>query len=352
MFKVLFLTRGSGMGHATRDMLIAQELQRLRPDVEIRFASYADGVKALRIHGIDAIDLRLPPMGNIHERIPCIGKLLREHAPDMVIADEELFALPLCRVFDIPVVFITNWLATEETVSYTALLLNAERIIVTDMEDSFMPPVWLEKSIDFVGPVCRLEDISEDKHSLRQQLGLDPNRRLVLITAGGSDVSDVVYFGMCAYALARIREPIQVIAVAGAWYRLLEPMQYAWAASIQFTDYIPQLTRYIVASDFVMTRGGHSTLWELALHGIPSICIPHLRIVDPLNEHYAFTMQRRGTTIVIPERDLNVEMLSAKCEMLLGDETVYRSMCQAGLRYREHIGTVKAAEAIAAHLPS
>ncbi len=271
MFKVLFLTRGSGMGHATRDMLIAQELQRLRPDVEIRFASYADGVKALRIHGIDAIDLRLPPMGNIHERIPCIGKLLREHPPDMVIADEELFALPLCRVFDIPVVFITNWLATEETVSYISLLLNAEHIIVTDMEDSFMPPVWLEN---------------------------------------------------------------------------------AWAASIHFTDYIPQLTRYIVASDFVMTRGGHSTLWELALHGIPSICIPHPRIVDPLNEHYAFTMQRRGTTIVIPERDLNVEMLSAKCEMLLRDEPVYSSICQAGLRYREYIGTGKAAEAIAAHLPS
>lgn len=352
MSTVLYLTRGSGMGHATRDMLIAQELKRLRPDAEIRFASYADGVKALRIHGIEAIDLMLPPMGNIHERIPRIGKLLREQAPALVVADEELFALPLCRIFDIPVVFITNWLATEETVSYISLLLNAERIIVTDMEDSFMPPVWLEKSIEFVGPVCRLEETTEDKRSLRQQLGLDPNRRLVLITAGGSDVSDVVYFGMCAYALARIREPIQVIAVAGAWYRLLEPMQYAWAASIQFTDYIPQLTRYIVASDFVLTRGGHSTLWELALHGIPSICIPHPRLVDPLNEYYAFTMQRRGTTIVLPERDLNVEMLSAKCEMLLRDETVYRAMSQAGLGYREHIGTGKAAETIAACLPS
>jgi UDP-N-acetylglucosamine:LPS N-acetylglucosamine transferase len=352
MFTVLFLTRGSGMGHAARDMLVAQELKRLRPDAEIRFASYADGVKALRMHGIDVIDLMLPPMGNIHERIPRIGKLLREHAPALVVSDEELFALPLCHVFDIPAVFITNWLATEETVSYISLLLNAERIIVTDIEDSFMPPVWLEKLVEFVGPVCRLEAITEDKRSLRQQLGLDPNRRLVLITAGGSDVSDVVYFGMCAYALARIKEPLQVIAVAGPWYKMLEPMQYAWTTSIQFTDYIPQLTRYIAASDFVLTRGGHSTLWELALHGIPSICIPHPRLVDPLNEYYAFTMQRRGTTIVLPERELNVEMLLAKCENLLQDKATYQSMSQTGLTYRERVGTRKAAEAIASYLPS
>jgi len=349
---VLFLTRGSGMGHAVRDMLLAQELNRLRPNVEIRFASYADGQKALEMHGIEVMDLKLPPMGNIHERIPRIGKLLREQAPTLVVADEELFALPLCRVFDIPVVFVTNWLATEETVSYISLLLNAERILVTDVEDSFMPPIWLEKSVEFVGPICRLEDIPQDKRLLRQQLDLDPNRRLVLVTAGGSDVSDVVYFGICTYALARIKEPIQIIAVAGAWYRLLEPLQYAWPVSIQFTDYIPQLTRYIAASDFVITRGGHSTLWELALHGIPSICIPHPRVVDPLNEYYAFTMQRRGATIVLPERDLNVEMLSAKCETLLYDEAVYQSMSHAGLRYREHMGIHRAAEVIATHLPS
>lgn len=338
------------MGHAMRDMLIADELRKICPDVELRFASYADGWKALNLHNVQAIDLGLPPMGNLHERIPRIGKLFTDEPPDFVIVDEELFALPLCAVFNIPAVFITNWLVSEETVSYISLLLNAQCILVTDMEDAFMPPSWLEKRVHFVGPICRLEP-QDDKVAIRRSLGLDNRRRLVLISAGGSDVSDVVYFGTCAYALSRIREPLNVLAVAGPWYRLLEPLQYAWAVSIQFTDYVPQLTRYIAASDFVITRGGHSMLWELALHGIPSICIPHPRIVDPLNEYYALTMQRRGTTVVIPERQLNPELVAGACERLIKDEAMYRAMAEAGLRYREHIGTRKCAEIIAAHIP-
>lgn len=346
MRKVLFLTRGSGMGHATRDMLIADELRKLYPDVHLLFASYADGFKAMKLHGVEATDLGLPPMGNIHERIPTIGKLLREEKPDFVVVDEELFALPLCATFDIPAVFITNWLTSEETVSTISLLLNAQCIIITDLEDSFMPPIWLEKRVHFVGPVCRLES-TDDKVAIRQSLGLDSRHRLVVVSAGGSDVSDVVYFGACAYAFSRVSEPLRVLAVAGPWYHLLEPLQYAWTASIQFTDYLPQLTQYITACDFAITRGGHSTLWELALHGIPSICIPHPRMVDPLNEHYAFTMQRRGTTIVIPERQMNPEIVAGACERLIHDEELYDSMREAGLRYREHVGTRKAAEIIA-----
>lgn len=202
MKKVLFLSRGSGMGHAMRDMLIADELRTLHPRVDLCFASYADGFKALKLHGIEAIDLGLPPMGNTHERLPAIGKLLKELQPDLAVVDEELFALPLCVVFDIPAVFITNWLASEETVSTISLLLNAQCIIVTDLEDSFMPPIWLEKRIYFVGPVCRQEPIG-DKAAIRQSLGLDTKRRFVVLSAGGSDVSDVVYFGACAYAFSR-----------------------------------------------------------------------------------------------------------------------------------------------------
>jgi len=225
-----------------------EELQRKHPSVEFIIASYADGAKALKIRNIPCIDLGLPPMGLAHVRI---GKLLQRDRPDLVVADEELFALPLCRVFDIPSIFVTNWLTSEDVVSNVSLLLCAEKVLVADLEDAFIPPLWLEEKTMFVGPICRVEP-EEEQHSTK----------------------------------------------------------YAWLTSVQFTDYLPNLTQYIAASDLVFTRGGHTTLWEVALHG----AIPHPKFVDPLNEHYANTMQRRGVCAVFPERAANPEVIKAKAE--------------------------------------
>jgi UDP-N-acetylglucosamine:LPS N-acetylglucosamine transferase len=326
-----------------------EELQRKHPSVEFIIASYADGAKALKIRNIPCIDLGLPPMGLAHERMVRIGKLLQRERPDLVVADEELFALPLCRVFDIPSIFVTNWLASEDVVSNVSLLLCAEKVLVADLEDAFIAPLWLEEKTVFVGPICRLE-AEEERPSAKQELGLDAKRKVVLITAGGSDVSDVVYFGICAYALSSLSVPLQVIAVAGPWYKILKPMEYAWLTSVQFTDYLPNLTRYIAASDLAFTRGGHTTLWEVALHGVPSICIPHPKFVDPLNEHYAYSMQRRGVCIVFPERAANPEVIKAKVEEILQSGTIRDSVRQAGMRLRERVGTRRATEIIGAFL--
>jgi hypothetical protein len=268
-----------------------EELQRKHPSVEFIIASYADGAKALKIRNIPCIDLGLPPMGLAHERMVRIGKLLQRERPDLVVADEELFALPLCRVFDIPSIFVTNWLASEDVVSNVSLLLCAEKVLVADLEDAFIPPLWLEEKTMFVGPICRVEP-EEEQHSTK----------------------------------------------------------YAWLTSVQFTDYLPNLTQYIAASDLAFTRGGHTTLWEVALNGVPSICIPHPKFVDPLNEHYAYSMQRRGVCIVFPERAANPEVIKAKVEEILQSGTIRDSVRQAGMRLRERVGTRRATEIIGAFL--
>jgi hypothetical protein len=182
---ILFITRGFGMGHATRDMAIAAELQKLSPDLHISFASYADGLKAFQLNQVETLDLQLSPLGKNFERVPRIGRLMKEMHPDLVVADEELFALPLCEIFDIPSVFITNWLVGENVVSHVSFLLNAQHVIMADFEDSFMVPRWLTAPVSFVGPICREFSFQgKPKPMLRQELGLQPTPRLLIATAG------------------------------------------------------------------------------------------------------------------------------------------------------------------------
>ncbi len=348
---ILFITRGFGMGHATRDMAIAAELQKLSPDLRISFASYADGLKAFQLNQVEVLDLQLSPLGKNFERVPRIGRLIQETQPDLVVADEELFALPLCEIFDIPSVFVTNWLVGENVVSHISFLLNTQHVIMADFEDSFMVPRWLTAPVSFVGPICREFPFQDrTKQALRQELGLRSAAKLIIATAGGGDIADFWFFHTCAYALSRLSEDVQAILVVGSLYHTFEFAQYNLAPHVQFTDHLPDLPQYFAASDLVITRGGHTTLWELAILGTPSLCIPHPPFLDPLNERYAFNMQRRGTTVVFRERELDVDRLAVEIQSLLQEGAALQQMSARGQELTRQQGTRPSAQIILEHL--
>ena len=54
---ILWLTRGVSFGHATRDVSILGALRDLRPNLNVRVVSYAQGYSCLQAHGIDVKDL-------------------------------------------------------------------------------------------------------------------------------------------------------------------------------------------------------------------------------------------------------------------------------------------------------
>lgn len=57
---VLFFSRGRGHGHDMPDMAIADELAKLRNDIDLKFVSYGTGAKTFVAHGRPVIDLDLP----------------------------------------------------------------------------------------------------------------------------------------------------------------------------------------------------------------------------------------------------------------------------------------------------
>jgi UDP-N-acetylglucosamine--N-acetylmuramyl-(pentapeptide) pyrophosphoryl-undecaprenol N-acetylglucosamine transferase len=86
------------------------------------------------------------------------------------------------------------------------------------------------------------------------------------------------------------------------------------------------------AADLVITRAG-STLFEVALWGIPSVMIPITNSAGNHQRKNAYTYARSGAGIVIEESNLSDDILMAQLENILGNENVYKEMSGSAKRF-------------------
>jgi UDP-N-acetylglucosamine--N-acetylmuramyl-(pentapeptide) pyrophosphoryl-undecaprenol N-acetylglucosamine transferase len=81
------------------------------------------------------------------------------------------------------------------------------------------------------------------------------------------------------------------------------------------------------ASSMIISRGG-STIFEIALWGIPSIIIP---ITDSNGDHQrknAYNFARSGGCVVIEEANLNVEIILNEVDRIVTNTKVRENMTE------------------------
>lgn len=82
---------------------------------------------------------------------------------------------------------------------------------------------------------------------------------------------------------------------------------------------------YSVA-DIVITRAGSTTLFEVAMWGIPAIVIPIPEEVSHDQRTNAYAYARSAAGVVIEQQNLNPNLLMAEIGKILGDESVRQTM--------------------------
>ena len=85
-------------------------------------------------------------------------------------------------------------------------------------------------------------------------------------------------------------------------------------------------------ADIIISRAG-STIFEIAIWGIPSILIP---IADSNGDHQvknAFSYARSGAAVVIEETNLNSNILIAEISRLMEDSAAREKMKTAALGF-------------------
>ncbi len=348
--RILLISRGKGMGHATRDIGIVKELQKIAPNITVNIATYGMGYKAFTRNGYTVTDLGFPEALNwdeaLNEKFVKIGSMIIKIKPDLIIGDEELAPMTLARLFEIPSVLITDWLPPEDIEwNVQDFFSDANVIIFPDIEGSFQIPRNLRHIVRFTGPIVRRSQYSlKDRNLMRTKLGIGQEKIFILVTAGGVRDIDEFFF------ISSIKAFKKAGLSHGELFLLAGPLSQKLAGfadeSIVIRDFVSEIDMYIVASDIVITRGGHTTLWELAFMGVPSISIPRLKKFDSSNLGYAQNMANRGTTKLIREEYLTDSVLAEVIRTILESDQEYTTMSQAVLKLSRINGAEEAARVV------
>lgn len=200
------------------------------------------------------------------------------------------------------------------------------------------------------GQPLRTSILTPVRDGSHQFFGFDPNIPTILVLGGSQGalrINDALL-----NALPNLIGRFQVIhqtgvrnlkeseQIAGLVVRE-NPHQNRYRAFGTLND--TELVRAAGIADLVITRAG-STLFEVAMWGIPSIVIPLAITRDQRTN--AYTYARAGAAEVIEEANLSPHILTALIESIMEDPTKRKLMAEATIPFRHPDAARKIAEQV------
>jgi pimeloyl-ACP methyl ester carboxylesterase/predicted glycosyltransferase len=330
--RALYLSSPIGLGHARRDLAIADELRKLRPDLRIDWLAQHPVTELLtrrgeRVHPASKFlaseSAHIEGEAGEHDlhafqairkmdeilvtNFMVFDDLVRDEPYDLWIGDEAfdvdyfLHENPdLKRAAYAWMTDFVGWLpmpdggAAEQalTADYNAEMIEQiarfprvrDRAIFVGnpgdvVPDSFgpgLPPIrdWVAGHYRFSGYITGTGPAElADRAALRDELGYPDGEKVCLVTVGGSGVgADLLRRAIDAYPAARELVPgLRMIVVAGP---RIDPRSLPAHDGLEVHGYIHNLYRHLVACDIAVVQGGLSTAMELTAARRPFIYVP------------------------------------------------------------------------------
>jgi pimeloyl-ACP methyl ester carboxylesterase/predicted glycosyltransferase len=349
--RALYLSSPIGLGHGRRDIAIARELRKPRPDLQVDWLAQDPVTRLLeangeRIHPLStrlASESRHIELESGEHDLHCFQALRRmdevlianfmifqdavdEGGYDLVIADEawdidhywhehpELKRAGLAWFTDfvgyVPMpsggdreAFLTTDYNAEMIghierhpgVRDRAIFVGTPEDIVPMSFGKDLPAMrdWIPRHFDFAGYI--IGDHPEsfgDRDELRESLGYRPGERVCIVTVGGSGVgTHLMRRILQSYPMVRARlADLRMILVAGP---RIDPQSLSAPVGVEVRAFVPNLDRHLAACDLALVQGGLTTCMELTAAGTPFIYFP-LKNHFEQNFHVAHRLDRYG----------------------------------------------------------
>ncbi len=375
--RALFISSPVGLGHAQRDVAIADELRLLHPDLEIDWLAQHPVTTVLdargeRIHPASA--LLASESGHIESEsaehdLHCFQAirrmdeillsnfmvfhdLVRDEDYDLWIGDESweldyyLHENPeQKRAAFVWLTDFVGWLPMEDGGAHEAFLTadyNAEMIehiarfprvrdraiFVGDpadiVPDAFGPQLplirdWTEQHYEFAGYVTGF-----DPRSLgdREALGYRAGEKVCIVTVGGSGVGGSLLRRVIgAFPAAKERVPeLHMIVVAGP---RIDPASLPRHDGLEVRAYVHELYRHLAACDLAVVQGGLTTSMELTAARRPFLYFP-LRHHFEQSFHVRHRLDRYGSGRCMDFETDGPDEIAAAIAAEIGREVDYR----------------------------
>ena len=282
MLDIVFFSSPIGLGHATRDVAISQNLD----NISKRFVSGDPASKFISQNGFDSDNLYKPPPfqienGSLKQPLKWLFKyysyykeckaisshILETYSPRLVISDEDFASLVAAQEKGIKTILITDILETNFARGVGSIIekqMNKSmKKIIRKCDLVIIPENGKEEgNIVRVGPIVRKTPYSREQ--LREKFGF--SKKTIVVSIGGTD-SGRFLIEKTLEVCSKIDLDVELVIVSGPSFKMNHP-------NIKNLGFVNNLHEVVFASDLIISLAGKSTIDESRHYGTPGIFIP------------------------------------------------------------------------------
>ncbi len=176
-------------------------------------------------------------------------------------------------------------------------------------------------------------------------LRLDAARQTVLVVGGSRGAHSLNLAGADAAARLSARG-VQFVILCGAADRAEVERRTAGVSKlVRVLDYLDEMHFAYALSDVAVARSGASSVFELALFGVPAVFVPYPYAADAHQESNAAPLVQAGGAVLVRDADLSGGVLAAELETLLAATEQRQRMSGAMRAWSKPDAADRAAEA-------
>jgi UDP-N-acetylglucosamine--N-acetylmuramyl-(pentapeptide) pyrophosphoryl-undecaprenol N-acetylglucosamine transferase len=279
-----FFTSPIGLGHATRDIAIAEHLTR----DALLFVSGKGAADLLTKKGFKTLDVYSPERFNIesgqlkqsfkwlmdyysyYKRCKLISKDFLGKHDGPLVSDEDFASIAVGEEMRRKRILVTDITETRFTSgaasiiekkmnkSMKKMMQACDYVIIPDDGDD-------SGNVVHVGPIVR--QASDDRDALRKAFGF--SRKTIVLSIGGTDAGKfLIEKTVEAYRKIGSRLDAELVIVSGPSLKLDDSPDY------RNLGFVENLHDMVCAADLVVSLAGRSTMDESIAYGTPGIFIP------------------------------------------------------------------------------
>ena len=282
MNEIVFFSSPIGLGHATRDIAIAQHLDK----IATKFVSGGAAPKLFFEYGFDVKDAYFSPSfvidhGKLHSPLRWLLKyysyykeckgissdIIEKIKPDLIVSDEDFASLTIGQGKKLKTVLITDILETRFVTGIGSLIekkMNRTmREIIRKCDLVILPEKGpSEGNITRVGPIVRETPYTRDE--LRKKFLF--NKKTIVVSIGGTNAGKFLVDKVIE-VFEKIKLDVELVFVSGPSLKIENEM-------IRNLGFVNNLHEIIYAADLIISLAGKSTIDESKYYGTPGIFIP------------------------------------------------------------------------------
>lgn len=329
------LLAGGGSGGSTTPLLaVAQEVRRLRPEVELLYIGTAEGperslveresipfaaVQAGRLRRYLSLENVTDPVRVLVGIVQSVG-IVRRFRPAVGFGAGGFASVPplvACRLSNIPVVIHQQ---DVEPGLANRLLAPVSTQVSVSLEASLAH--FPRAKVVLNGNPVRASVVAADRATAREQFGLEADLPTLLVTGGGTGALGVNR--LIAQAASELVQFCQVIHLTGRGRQV--PVEAILPRYHAYEFLAEAMPLALAAADLVVSRAGMATLTELAALGKPVVVIP-MPASHQLANARAFASS--GGALVREQESLSASELVLLMKELLAAPDKLREMGEA-----------------------